>query len=198
MNLKYNNAIVLTGGIATGKSTVSSFLHMYGYTIIDADEIVHNLLNLHHKEIGIMFDGVVENSKINRKKLGEIVFNNKIKLGVLERFLHPLIKQEILMEAKDLESFGISYFIDIPLFFEKENYPEFKKVAVVYAPYEVQLERLMKRNSISKENAKKRIDIQMNIEEKVKKADFIIDNSGDLKNLQEEIEKFVNKIKETK
>jgi dephospho-CoA kinase len=195
MSLKYKNGIVLTGGIATGKSTVASLLRMYGYTIIDADEIVHNVLHLHAKDIDLMFDGVVEDGKVNRKKLGVIVFNDKIKLGILERFLHPIIKQEILKEANDLETFGIPYFVDIPLFFEKKNYDEFEKVLVIYTPYKIQLERLMDRNSFSKEEAQKRINLQMNIEEKVKKADFQIDNSGSLKHLQEEVDRFVKSIK---
>ena len=195
MSSKYKNGIVLTGGIATGKSTVASFLRMYGYTIIDADEITHEILHLHSKDIDLMFNGVVNNGKVNRKKLGEIVFNDKEKLGILERFLHPLIKEKILKEASDLEKFGIAYFVDIPLFFERNNYNEFKKVVVVYAPKEIQLQRLMARNSLSKEEALKRINLQMDIEEKAEKADIVIDNSKDLKYLQEEIEKFVKSIK---
>jgi dephospho-CoA kinase len=195
MSLKYKNGIALTGGIATGKSTVASFLRMYGYTIVDADEIAHNVLHLHAKEIDLMFHGVVEDGKVNRKKLGDIVFNNKDKLGILERFLHPLIKQAILKEANDLETFGIPYFVDIPLFFEKNNYDEFEKVLLIYTPQKIQLERLMERNSLSKEEALNRIHLQINIEDKVNKSDFIIDNSGSLKHLQEEVDRFVKSIK---
>jgi dephospho-CoA kinase len=183
------NAIILTGSIATGKSTVASLLKLYGYSVICADEVAHEMLKRYSNEIEEMF------ATSDRKELGKIVFNDKIKRKKLENFLHPKIKKEILEKSNELEKYNIPYFLDIPLYFETGNYSEFKKVAVVYTPYEIQLKRLIKRNNISEKEAKKLINLQLPIEEKKKKATFIIDNSKDLKHLQTEIEKFINLLK---
>jgi len=183
------NAIILTGSIATGKSTVASLLKLYGYTIISADEVAHKLLEKYSNEIKDMF-GTSE-----RKELGKIVFNNESKRKQLESFLHPKIKQEILKESEKLEEYGVPYFLDIPLYFETGNYNEFKNVVVVYTPKDIQIQRLAKRNNISLDEAKKLVNLQIDIEEKKDKANYIIDNSKDLKHLQKEVEKFINQLK---
>jgi len=182
------NAIILTGSIATGKSTVASLLKLYGYSVISADEVAHKMLKKHSSEIESMF-GTSE-----RKALGKIVFNDKDKKTQLEKFLHPKIKEEILKEANELEKYNVPYFLDIPLYFETGNYNEFKNVVVVYTPYEEQLKRLMNRNNISKEEAQKLINLQIPIEEKKQKATYVIDNSKDLKHLQKEVDKFIKTI----
>jgi len=184
------NGWILTGSIATGKSTVASLLRLYGYTIISADEVAHKLLKENSLEIEKMF-GTSE-----RKKLREIIFNNKQKREQLEQFLHPKIKKFIMNESEKLEQYNVPYFLDIPLFFEKNNYPDFDKVVVVYTPKNIQLERFLKRNGYSREESLKRIASQMPIDEKKAKATWIIDNSKDLKHLQQEVEDFVTKIKE--
>jgi len=183
------NAIILTGSIATGKSTVASLLKLYGYSIISADEVAHKLLKEHSKEIEEMF------ATSDRKELGAIVFNNKEKRKQLENFLHPKIKEYILAESKKLEEYNIPYFLDIPLYFETGNYNEFKNVVVVYTPKEIQIQRLANRNNISLEEAKKLVELQMDIEEKKAKATYVIDNSGNLKHLQKEVDKFINQLK---
>ena len=183
------NGIILTGSIATGKSTVANLLRLYGYTIIDADEVAHNELKKHYKEIKEMF------GTTDRKEIGKIVFNNPDERKKLENFLHPKIKESIMNEALDLEKFNIPYFIDIPLYFEKGNYKDFTKVVVVYTRRDIQLQRLINRNRISKEDAENLINLQMDIEEKKQKATYVIDNSKDLKHLQKEVERFINEIK---
>ena len=183
------NAIILTGSIATGKSTVASLLKLYGYTIISADEIAHKLLKEYYSEIKDMF-GVID-----RKELGEIVFNNENKRKKLENFLHPKIKEYILKESKKLEEYDIPYFLDIPLYFETGNYNEFKNVVVVYTPKEIQIQRLMNRNKISLNEAQKLVNLQKDIEEKKEKATYVIDNSKDLKHLQKEVDIFINYLK---
>ena len=104
MNFKY--AIVLTGGIGSGKSTIASFLKLYGYEVVCADSIAHTLLDQSAKEITEIFGNeILENNKINRKKLGEIVFSNKKSKETLERILHPKIKEEILkLDDKSIPS----------------------------------------------------------------------------------------------
>ena len=183
------NAIILTGSIATGKSTVASLLKLYGYTIISADEVAHKLLEKYSNEIKDMF-GTSE-----RKELGKIVFNNESKRKQLEEFIHPKIKEYILNESKKLEKFNIPYFLDIPLYFETGNYNEFKKVVVVYTPQNIQIQRLAKRNNISLDEAKKLVNLLINIEEKKQKANYLIDNSKDLKHLQKEVDNFISVIK---
>ena len=109
--------------------------------------------------------------------------------------MHPKIKAEILSQASQLERLGQVYFVDIPLFFEKkQRYSEFKNVAVIYAPKELLLSRLMSRNGLSLEEAKARVELQMDIEKKRKMAKFVIDNSSDMENLKLELEKFLGQI----
>ena len=188
MSSKFKNAIVLTGGIGTGKSTVASFLKLYGYKIIDADEISKKVFEEKKDKIKEIF------GTTDRKELRKIVFNDKEKLKILEDLILPEVKKEVLNKAKELEKDNVPYFVDLPLFFEKQNYDEFDKILVIYAPKELQIQRVTKRDNVSEEDAKAILNNQMDIEEKRKKADFVIDNSKDLKHLQKEIEKFLQKI----
>ena len=194
---KFPNAYVITGSIASGKSTVVNLLKERGFSVIDADMIAHEQLEICKREILEVFGEQIldEAGKIDRKKLGAIVFREPKKLKNLEQILHPKIKAEILSKALQLECLGQVYFVDIPLFFEKkERYAEFKNVAVIYAPKELLLSRLMSRNGLSLNEAKARVELQMDIEQKRKMAKFIIDNSNDRENLQLELEKFLKQI----
>ena len=193
----FPNAYVITGSIASGKSTVVNLLKERGFSVIDADLIAHEQLEICKREIVEVFGEQIldETGKIDRKKLGDIVFNEPKKLKNLEQILHPKIKAEILSQASQLEGLGEIYFVDIPLFFEKkERYAEFKNVAVIYAPKELLLSRLMSRNGLNLENAKARVELQMDIEKKQKMAKFIIDNSSDMEHLKLELEKFLKQI----
>ena len=190
----FKHAIALTGGIATGKSTACNLLKLHGFLTIDADVIAHQLLDMHSSEIANMFGAnYVENGKVLRKELGKIIFSNEENKLKLESFIHPLIAQEIEKESVIFEKAGKPYFIDIPLFFEKMDYP-ISKCLVVYTPGDLQVQRLMKRDDINEEEAKLKISNQMDIEEKKSKADFIIDNSTNLKNLQREVERVIGEI----
>ncbi|WP_103583499.1 dephospho-CoA kinase [Campylobacter concisus] len=194
---KFPNAYVITGSIASGKSTAINLLKERGFSVIDADVIAHEQLEICKCEIVEFFGEQIldEAGKIDRQKLGVIVFKDPKKLKILEQILHPKIKEEILSRAAKLECLGQVYFVDIPLFFEKEDhYAEFKNVAVIYAPKELLLSRLMNRNGLNLEDAKARVELQMDIEQKRKKTNFIIDNSGDKENLEQELEKFLRQI----
>ena len=194
---KFPNAYVITGSIASGKSTVVNLLKERGFSVIDADVIAHEQLEICKGEIVCEFGEQIldEAGKIDRKKLGAIVFNEPKKFKNLEQILHPKIKAEILSKASQFEGLGQVYFVDIPLFFEKkERYAEFKNVAVIYAPKELLLSRLMSRNALNLEDAKARVELQMGIEEKRKMAKFVIDNSSDRENLELELEKFLKQI----
>ncbi len=185
----FKYAIALTGGIATGKSTVASLFMLHGFLTIDADKIAHKLLDANTIAIVDMFgDKYINNGKVVRKELGNLIFNNLEEKKKLENFLHPLIKQEIIKEALIFEEQKKPYLIDIPLFFENKNYNIVNSV-VVYISKQLQLERLIKRDKCSKEDALSRINNQMDIEEKKVQATFIIDNTKDLINLQNEVER---------
>lgn len=193
--MAYEYAIVLTGGIATGKSTVSSLLKAHDFEVIDADMIAKEILPLHVKEVKALFgDLVIVDGKIDRKALGCLIFNDKTEREKLNAFLHPLIREEIFRRSELLETKKQPYIIDIPLYFESDGY-DCKVVVVVYAPIEVQRKRLMSRENFTKEEAQKRIDAQISIEDKRVKADFLINNSFDLKFLDSEIEKFLKFIR---
>ncbi len=183
----FKNAIVLTGGIGTGKSTVASFLKMYGYKIIDADKISKEVFKEKKDKIEKLFNTT------DRKEIRKIVFNDKEKLKSLEDIILPEVKKRVLLLCEKYEKDGVAYFVDLPLYFEKQNY-NFNKVLVVYAPKEIQIQRVIKRDNVTEKDAKAILNNQMDIEKKKELADFVIDNSKDLKHLQKEIEKFLKMI----
>ena len=193
MAFKY--AIALTGGIATGKSTVASLMALNGMRVIDADTISHEILDASSSWVKETFgDEYINGSKVNRSKLGSLVFADDSAKKTLEEFLHPKIRDEIEKRSIKQDSFKFPYLIDIPLFFENGAY-DIKDSVVVYTPKEVQLERFMKRNGYSEEESLKRIASQMPIDEKKERATWVIDNSKKLKHLQQEVEDFVDIIK---
>ncbi|MEA2072418.1 MAG: dephospho-CoA kinase [Campylobacterota bacterium] len=193
--MAYEYAIALTGSIATGKSTVASLLSLNGMRVIDADTISHEILDANASWVQETFgDEYLTGSKVNRAKLGEYIFSHSEAKKTLEDFLHPKIQDEILKRSEKQDTFKFPYLIDIPLFFENNNY-DIEDSVVVYTPSEVQLERFMKRNGYDKEESLRRIATQFPIEEKRDRATWVIDNSGNLKHLQQEVEDFVEIIK---
>ncbi|MEZ7933490.1 MAG: dephospho-CoA kinase [Sulfurospirillum sp.] len=193
--MAYEHAIVLTGSIGTGKSTVSSMLQHHGFEVIDADKISKEILPLHVEEVRALFgENVIVDGRIDRKALGEIIFNDKNEREKLNALMRPLIREEIFRRSELLEVKQKPYIIDIPLYYESEGY-DCKLVVVVYAPVEVQRKRLMVRENFTKEEAQKRIDAQISIEEKKILADFLINNSFDMKFLESEIEKFIKFVR---
>ena len=189
------NAIVLTGGIASGKSTVSSLMKLYGFRVIDADSIAHEVLENSQSEISNTFGSeFIKDNRVDRKALGSLIFANKEQRAKLEAIVHPKIKERIHQEALKLEQFKKPYLIDIPLFFEREGVYNIDKVIVVYTPKEIQLERLIKREGLNELEAIQRIEAQLPIEEKREKATFLIDNSKDLAHLQKECERVKEEI----
>ncbi len=193
--MAFEYAIALTGGIATGKSTVASLLALNGMRVIDADTISHEILDASLSWVKDVFgDEYINGSKVDRTKLGSLVFSDEKSKKILEEYLHPKIRQEIEKRSIKQDGFKFPYLIDIPLFFENGAY-NIKESVVVYTPKEIQLKRFMKRNGYSEEESLKRIASQMPIDEKKAKATWVIDNSQNLKHLQQEVEEFVEKIK---
>ncbi len=192
--MAFDYAVVLTGSIATGKSSVVDILLSDGFYVIDADKVAHQILDEQHQKIAQLFGaGLIQNDKVDRKALGAIVFTDTAKRKALEALLHPLIYDEIERQASEQDRLKKPYIIDIPLFFEGGRYP-IERSLVVYATKEQQLKRLMQRDGYNTEDALKRIETQMDVDEKRKKATYIIDNTGDLEQLQQECERVKEEI----
>ena len=215
--MKFKHAIVITGSIGSGKSAVCELLAGRGFEIIDADKISHCVLDrcavqvaeifgaqyVVQKDAQVKFDAGRDEENltdsrafVDRKKLGKLVFKNPVELAKLEALLHPKITAEILLQAQALEAKGKLFFVDIPLFFEGKRYEFFDKVAVVYAPKDTLIARVMKRNGLDHVAAKHRVELQTDIEQKRAMADFVIDNSGDLAALKAAVERFLKELKD--
>ncbi|WP_121627679.1 dephospho-CoA kinase [Poseidonibacter antarcticus] len=190
----FKNAIALTGGISTGKSTACQLFEQNGFVIIDADKIAHILLDENSDKISKMFgEQYVQDGKVIRKELGKIIFSNEKNKLQLEALLHPLIKEEVIKEAKINDVINKPYFIDLPLFFEKTHY-NIPKCLLVYTPAYIQVQRLMKRDNITEEEARLKMSNQMDIEEKRHLAHLVIDNSKDLNHLEREVKRIIGEI----
>jgi len=189
----FKYAFVVTGSIGSGKSTFLKLIKDRGYSVIDADLIAHKQLEITKNDIVAEFgEQILTNKKIDRKKIGEIVFNDDLKLKKLEAILHPRIRAEIVNQSKILEAIKKPYFVDIPLFFERiKNYNKFNQIIVVYAPKEILILRVMNRNKLKYEVAKSRVELQTDIEKKKNLANFVVDNSKDLKHLKKQIDKIL-------
>lgn len=199
--MTYEYGIVLTGGIGSGKSTVGSILTMFGYNVIDADNISHQVLDDKKFEVVALFSETIlnKNGQIDRKKLGEIIFNDKKERKRLEELLHPKIHEEILKQANKLEIHKKHYFLDIPLFFEvggRKKYP-IKTIWLIYLPQEMQIQRIMKRDGAKRTQALQKISAQIDIESKIKQSDILIKNTGGIKELQAQIEIEIKKLSDT-
>jgi len=193
--MDFEYAVALTGGIATGKSSVSTIFKAEGFVVIDADKIAHTVLNQASTEVANLFGReVLCDNGINRKVLGSIVFANQQKRKALEALLHPLIYHEILKQSRVEEVKRKPYLIDIPLFFESNRY-QISRTIVVYASRTQQIERGMHRDGFSKEEILRRLNAQIEIEKKRQWATYLIDNSGEQNILYEKTIEVINQIK---
>ena len=189
--------IGITGSIACGKSTVSDYLIAKGYTIIDADKLGHVALtsdDVKRKLAEKFSDEILENNEISREKLGKLVFGNDDNLKILNSIIHPKIKELILKLQEEHKDENL-VFLDIALLFEANFVDLVEKVVVVYVDEDVQLERLMTRNSLSKEEALKRIESQMSPREKASLGDFVINNSYSKEDTFQQIDEILEKLK---
>ena len=189
--------IGITGSIACGKSTVSDYLIAKGYTIIDADKLGHVALTSNDvkRKLAEKFgENILENNEISREKLGKIVFGNTENLKNLNSIIHPKIK-ELILKLQEKHKDEDLVFLDIALLYEANFVDLVEKVVVVYADEEVQLERLITRNSLSKEEAFKRIESQMSPQEKAALGDFVINNSYNKEETFRQTEEIIEKLK---
>ncbi|QBP40685.1 dephospho-CoA kinase [Paenisporosarcina antarctica] len=178
--------IGLTGSIASGKSTISAMLKEKGFPIIDADLVARQVVEpgtANLQEIERVFGHVVmnEDGTLNRDSLGQLIFHDPAKRKQLNDLMHPAIRNEMLrMRDKLFEQGQKTIIMDIPLLFESRLQHFVDKILVVSVTEEMQLHRLMKRNSLSKEEAETRIQSQLPISEKEKGADAVIYNNGSI------------------
>lgn len=194
------NAFFVTASIACGKSSFIKIANSLHFESISADEISHEILNTHALELSQIFstfypkNSLIQDQKINRKALGRLIFNNKEAKKILENFIHPKIRTKILEKMELLDQKNKAFFVELPLFFESGAYDNLGKVILIYAPKELSLKRIMQRDHLSFEEAKARIDSQIDIEEKLKKADFIIKNTGSYADFRQECVKVIQNI----
>lgn len=185
--------IGLTGGIASGKSTVTKFLRTLGFEVLDADQISHELTQIQGPALDEIFRtfGIgVRNldGSLNRDQLGQLVFGRADQLKKLELILHPLVREKIAAEKARLFKVGKSaVFYDVPLLYEKAIEKDFDAVIVVYCSREQQLTRLMDRNALSAEQAEARLASQLPLEDKKKRAHHVVNNTRDHLFLESEI-----------
>ena len=188
--------IGLTGGIASGKSTVSKYLAEKGFKVYDADKIAKDISEkkLVQEEIIATFGDKIleENRNIDRKKLKEIVFEDKEKLKQLNAIIHPKVI-DFYKKLKEKNTDEIIIF-DVPLLFESGIDKFCDKILVVISDYEIQLNRIVERDKIDRELASKIIKSQLSNKERIKKADVVIENNSSLEDLFEKIERFCEEI----
>uniref|UniRef100_A0A674GZQ1 Dephospho-CoA kinase domain-containing protein n=2 Tax=Taeniopygia guttata TaxID=59729 RepID=A0A674GZQ1_TAEGU len=184
----------LSGGIASGKSTVVAVLRELGCAVIDADVIARQVVQPHskaHQQILQHFgpEILLENGEINREALGSIIFSQPEKRRLLNSITHPEILKEMLKQVLKYFVLGYRYVIlDIPLLFETRGLTRFMKYTVlVYCDPPAQLARLMKRSGLGAAEAEARISCQLPLEEKLRWATHVIDNSGDWESTRRQV-----------
>ncbi|MEJ2100751.1 MAG: dephospho-CoA kinase [Desulfobacterales bacterium] len=195
--------IGLTGGIATGKSTVCAILENAGAVIIDADRIARNLVKKNlpaYRQIVDTFGEsiLLPDGEINRTALGDLIFNDPRKKQLLNKIIHPQVGKETHRQLKHIEKSNphALVILDIPLLLESGMHKDLSEVIVVYTPEHIQIKRLMVRDHISQKNALARIRSQMPIEKKKKLATIVIDNSGPLEHTRKQTLEIFQRLKE--
>lgn len=189
--------IGLTGGIASGKSTVASMLVERGAMLVDADQVAREVVMPGEPALAAVASAfgqavIHTDGTLNRKALGEIVFNNRELLAQLESILHPAIRSRMQQRIKQYEELDPRQLVvaDIPLLYETEQAGLYDGIMVVYVPQKLQLKRLMERNHLEETEAMRRIGLQMDIEQKRTRADWVIDNSGSLEETRRQVDGF--------
>ena len=184
--------IGITGGIASGKSTVTEFLRQKGFQVVDADAVVHQL----QKPSGRLYQVLVEhfgekilleNGELNRPLLASLIFSKPEEQEWSKRTQGEIIREELAALRNQFAQTEALFFMDIPLLFEQDYASWFDETWLVYVNRDVQLERLMNRDQLSQESAKTRLASQWLLEEKKKFATYILDNNGSREQLLSQV-----------
>ncbi|MDU2759913.1 dephospho-CoA kinase [Streptococcus mitis] len=175
--------IGITGGIASGKSTVTNFLRKQGFQVVDADAVVHQL----QKPGGRLFEALVqhfgqkiilENGELNRPLLASLIFSNPEEQEWSKRIQGKIIREELATLRDQLAQTEVVFFMDIPLLFEQDYASWFNETWLVYVDRDIEVERLMKRDHLSKDEAEFRLASQWPLEKKKDLASHVLDNNG--------------------
>ena len=194
----------LTGGIGTGKSTVSRKLRERGYPVIDLDvisrevieypEVIDELVRNFGIEILESQNNISGKKSISRNKLRQTVFKEEKKVSVLNSIMHPPIVEEMRRQVENLKKNYKTVFVEVQLLFEAKLEKEFDLTVLVYADKKTQLERVLKRDGRSEGEVQQIINAQMDMTEKRRLSNYIIENNGNSEMLDLEIEKFIKKL----
>ncbi|VED92567.1 dephospho-CoA kinase [Streptococcus equinus] len=184
--------IGITGGIASGKSTVVDEVRKHGYQVIDADQVVHELQakggKLYQALLDWLGDGILKlDGELDRQKLGQMIFASKEMLAKSSQIQNGIIRQELARRRDELAKSQEVFFMDIPLLIERDYVDWFDDIWLVFIDGKTQLERLVLRNHLTREEAQKRIASQMSTEAKKTFADKLLDNSGDIATLKKKV-----------
>lgn len=190
----------ITGGIATGKSSVVQHFIDLGFPVVDADIIARHLLDQNeqaYNEVVKVFGSEIlqENGEINRQALGALVFNHPDKLKQLDELMAPFLQESILAAIKQASQNQKLVIVDVPLMYEKGYDEWMDQVAVVYCTPNQQLKRLMQRNQLTEKEAKQRMDSQLPIEMKKLLAEVVFDNSNDLAQTIQQVDTWLSNRK---
>jgi dephospho-CoA kinase len=188
--------IALTGNIGCGKSAVTEIFRKYGIKVIDADKQIHSYYNRNHpvfnRVVASFGDQILSyDGNIDRQKLGTAVFSDLKKLRTLEGIAHEQLTHDLEELTKDQTT-----VVEVPLLMEKGMEKDYDLSVVVYAPYETCKQRALadsKRKNMNEEEFNKRWRLQLPIEEKVKKADYVIDNSKSLEETEKQVRQFIER-----
>ncbi|HCY7938472.1 TPA: dephospho-CoA kinase [Staphylococcus aureus] len=188
--------IGLTGGIASGKSTVSELLSVFGFKVVDADKAAREAVKKGSKglaQVREVFgdEAIDENGEMNRRYMGDLVFNHPEKRLELNAIIHPIVRDIMEEEKQEYLKQGYNVIMDIPLLFENELENTVDEVWVVYTSESIQMDRLMQRINLSLEDAKARVYSQISIDKKSRMADHVIDNLGDKLELKQNLERLL-------
>ena len=193
----------LTGGIASGKSTVAAILRRLGAAIINADELSREVVQPGQeawKEIVDTFGPAIlqEDKTLDRRKLRKIVFDNPEARKKLEGIIHPRVRALAERKISELAATGSSIIVyEVPLLFEAQIHLWLRPVILVACDVETQKKRLLERDRLTEAEAQQHLDAQMSLEDKRKLADYVIENNGDLEELERQLRGVLQKIQAT-
>lgn len=195
----------LTGGIASGKSTVSAILVEQGALLIDADQVAREVVLPGSPALAAIVerfgtDILLPDGTLHRKRLGEIIFKDEQERKALEGITHPAIRKrmnDLALEYQQTQPDKL-IIVDIPLLYESGMQSMFDGVIVVYVPRDVQIKRLMQRDDLSEDQAVQRLNAQMDIEDKRSRADYVIYNDGELEQTQQQVLELINRLQNEK
>lgn len=190
--------IGITGGIASGKSTVTNYLRQKGYQVIDADQVVHELQakggKLYQALVSWLGSAILnEAGELDRPKLSQLIFSSQENLAKSSRLQNDIIRQELAKRRDQLAKIEETFFMDIPLLFEQDYADWFDEVWLVDVSKGTQLERLIARNNLSQEEAQQRIAAQLSLADKRQRAEIVIDNNGALSDTLKQVQALLDK-----